>query len=99
MVYPSINTNKMDWKYIFSLSLDNLTDAKKDELYNTIAWFDCEGDENLNLNKCVVLIKLSQTIMKHKGEQVINKIYLNKCFFFFIETLLYLGGSPISRIG
>lgn len=59
----------MNWKYLLSLSPEDLTDDEKDELYNTVTWFNCNGEE-LNVKKCVALIKVSQEILKYKGEQV-----------------------------
>lgn len=59
----------MDWKYILSLSPDNLNENEKDQLYNTIAWYDYDN-EKLDQKKYIALLKISQEIMKYKTEQV-----------------------------
>ncbi|KAK4881329.1 hypothetical protein RN001_004648 [Aquatica leii] len=59
----------MDWKYILSLSPDNLHDDEKDHLYSTIVWFDSDS-EKLDDRKYNMLFKISQELMKHKSEQV-----------------------------
>ncbi|KAF5307268.1 hypothetical protein FQR65_LT06984 [Abscondita terminalis] len=59
----------MDWKYILSLSPDNLDENEKDNLYSTIVWFDSDS-EKLDNKKYNALLKISQELMKHKSEQV-----------------------------
>ncbi|KAJ8968110.1 hypothetical protein NQ314_002465 [Rhamnusium bicolor] len=59
----------MDWKYILSLTPEDLNDEEKDELYTTVTWFDCDNEE-INVEKCKALLKVSQEILKYKGEQV-----------------------------
>lgn len=60
----------MDWKYLKTLSLEDLNDAEKDELFNMIAWYNSESDTSLNFDKCMTIFKLSQEILKYKKEQV-----------------------------
>ncbi|GJQ81526.1 hypothetical protein Trydic_g4888 [Trypoxylus dichotomus] len=59
----------MDWKYISKLEPEKLTDEHKDELLNTIGWHDLDT-EDLDVEKCVSLLKISQQIMRYKSEQV-----------------------------
>ncbi|XP_031338487.1 centrosomal protein of 290 kDa isoform X2 [Photinus pyralis] len=59
----------MDWKYILSISPDNLDEDEKENLYTKIAWFDCQS-EKLDYTKYDALFKISQELMKHKSEQV-----------------------------
>ncbi|XP_044259542.1 centrosomal protein of 290 kDa-like isoform X2 [Tribolium madens] len=65
----------MDWEYLFSRSPEDFTEEEKDDLYNTVTWYNCDG-EDLDLKKCVRLIKVSQEVLKYKGEQV--EILLHK---------------------
>lgn len=60
----------MDWKYILSISTDNLLEEEKDRLYNMLAWFDYDS-ESLNDKQNLALLKIGQEIMKYKAEQVI----------------------------
>lgn len=46
----------MDWKYILSLNVEDVNDDEKDELYNSVTWFDCEG-ANLDENKYKALVR------------------------------------------
>lgn len=59
----------MDWKYILSLNFDNLSDEEKDDLYTSITWYDFE-DEGIDLKRCKRIFRVSQEILKYKGEQV-----------------------------
>ncbi|CAH0553139.1 unnamed protein product [Brassicogethes aeneus] len=59
----------MDWKYLLSLSPEDLNDDKKDELFNLVTWFDNDKEE-LNFKKCFSLFRISQELLKYKGEQV-----------------------------
>ncbi|KAI4458205.1 centrosomal protein [Holotrichia oblita] len=59
----------MDWKHIFRLEPENLTEEDKNELLNTIAWHDLDM-ENLDMQKSLVLLKICQQIMRYKSEQV-----------------------------
>ncbi|XP_018571875.1 centrosomal protein of 290 kDa [Anoplophora glabripennis] len=59
----------MDWDHILALTPEDLDDDEKDELYNTVTWFECDGDD-VDLTKCKVLLRVSQEILKYKGEQV-----------------------------
>lgn len=61
----------MDWKCILALKPEKLTEQNKEELLNTIAWHDLDT-ETLDLQKSLVLLKISQQIMKYKSEQVIR---------------------------
>lgn len=63
----------MDWKHIFRLKPENLTEEDKNELLNTIAWHDLDM-ENLDMQKSLVLLKICQQIMRYKSEQVIQYI-------------------------
>lgn len=65
----------MDWDYLLSVSIEDLTEEEKDELYNTITWFNTET-EDINLEKSNTLLKISQEVLKYKGEQV--EILLHK---------------------
>lgn len=59
----------MNWEQLSILSPESATEEEKNELYNTLIWFDVDS-EPLDLEKCLVLFKISQEIMKYKGEQV-----------------------------
>ncbi|KAF5299147.1 hypothetical protein FQA39_LY02320 [Lamprigera yunnana] len=59
----------MDWKYILSLSPDNLGDDEKEHLYATIVCFECDS-ERFDHKKYNALLKISQELLKHKSEQV-----------------------------
>lgn len=59
----------MDWKYILTLTPEDLTEQDVEDLYSTLAWYDFEN-EVLEDEKCMAVIKLSQEIMKFKAEQV-----------------------------
>lgn len=59
----------MDWKHIVSVNVEDLSDDEKDELYNKIAWFNTETEQISN-KKLSALFKVSQEILKYKGEQV-----------------------------
>lgn len=61
----------MDWKYILSLSSDNLSEDDKDQLYSVIAWYNFD-EKPLESNKYVAILKISQEIMKYKVEQVLK---------------------------
>lgn len=61
----------MDWKCILALKPEKLTEQNKEELLNTIAWHDLDT-ETLDLQKSLVLLRISQQIMKYKSEQVIR---------------------------
>jgi hypothetical protein len=65
----------MDWEYFFSITPEDLTEDEKDELYNIVTWFNCDSEE-LDLKKCLRVIKVSQEVLKYKGEQV--EILLHK---------------------
>lgn len=62
----------MNWKYILSLSIDDLSDEEKDHLYGILAWYNYD-EEKLDHRKYVAVLKISQEIMKHKAEQVRTK--------------------------
>ncbi|XP_045460169.1 centrosomal protein of 290 kDa [Harmonia axyridis] len=57
------------WKYILSINPEELNDEEKDELFNTVAWFDSDKEEP-DLVQTKVLLRISQEILKYKGEQV-----------------------------
>lgn len=59
----------MDLKYILSLTPDDLSDDEKDELYTFITWFDCDTEE-IDQAKFETIFKISQEVLKYKGEQV-----------------------------
>lgn len=61
----------MDWKRLNSVIPEELNDSEKDELFNSITWYNYEADTNLTIEKCTTLIKLSQELLKYKGEQVV----------------------------
>lgn len=59
----------MDWKYILSLSPEDVSDQNIEEIYGTLAWHDFD-DEVLAEETFVKVIKICQEIMKYKSEQV-----------------------------
>lgn len=59
----------MDWKYILSLNFDDLSDEEKDDLYTTVTWYDFDADD-IDFKRCKTIFKVSQEILKYKGEQV-----------------------------
>lgn len=59
----------MDWNYLSSLTPKSLSSDVKDELLNTIAWYDSDV-EDLDAKEAVLLLKLCQEILKYKSEQV-----------------------------
>lgn len=59
----------MDWKYILSLTPEDLTEQNIEDLYSTLAWYDFEN-ETFDSDKYIVILKLVQEIMKFKSEQV-----------------------------
>nr|XP_022901566.1 centrosomal protein of 290 kDa isoform X1 [Onthophagus taurus] len=59
----------MDWNYIYSIKPNKIEDNEKDALLNTLAWYDIDVEE-VDLEKCLVLFKITQEIMKFKSEQV-----------------------------
>ncbi|XP_050500647.1 centrosomal protein of 290 kDa [Diabrotica virgifera virgifera] len=59
----------MDWKYLLSVDLEELNDDEKDDLYNSVTWFDVDS-ENLDDKRYKVLVRTCQEILKYKGEQV-----------------------------
>nr|CAI5868957.1 unnamed protein product [Callosobruchus analis] len=61
----------MDWKYILSLDPNEINEDAKEELFNTITWFEVEDESTeLDLSKCKALLRISQEVLKYKGEQV-----------------------------
>lgn len=60
----------MDWKYMQSITPEDLGEAEKDDLFNTLVWYNSESDSHLTIDKCVTVIKLCQELLKYKGEQV-----------------------------
>lgn len=59
----------MDWKYILSLTPQDLNEQIIDELYSNLAWYDFDR-EVFDSDKYIAVLKLSQEIMKFKAEQV-----------------------------
>lgn len=59
----------MDWKYLSSVNLEDLAEDDKDNLYNTVSWYDFQN-EQLSASKYRTVLKLCQDILKYKGEQV-----------------------------
>lgn len=59
----------MDWKHILSANVEELSDDEKEEFYNKIAWFNSDT-EQISSKKLWALFKVSQDILKYKGEQV-----------------------------
>lgn len=59
----------MDWKYILSLTPEDLTEQNIEDLYGTLAWYDFER-EIFDSDKYVAVLKLSQEVMKFKAGQV-----------------------------
>lgn len=57
----------MDWKQILSLSLDELTDLKRDEIYDGLVQLK---RENLDRKHYKKLIDLMQHILRYKGDMV-----------------------------
>ncbi|CAH2009812.1 unnamed protein product [Acanthoscelides obtectus] len=60
----------MDWKYILSLDPNEINEDAKDELFNTITWFEVEEESGMDLKRCKALLRVSQQVLKYKGEQV-----------------------------
>lgn len=60
---------KMDWKRISETDEENLSDQEKDTLYTIIAWFDV-NQIKLDKHQLTHLFKVTQEIVKYKGEQV-----------------------------
>lgn len=59
----------MEWKQIDQVELDDFPDPQKDDLYPIVSWFDVE---TLDLDRLqfVHLFKVTQEILRYKGEQV-----------------------------
>lgn len=57
----------MDWKQILSLSFDELTDLKRDEIYENLISLKRENFDKKNYKK---LIDLQQHILNYKGDMV-----------------------------
>lgn len=57
----------MDWKHILSLSFDELTDLKRDEIYDGLVQFKRDGLDRKHYKK---LIDLMQHILRYKGDMV-----------------------------
>lgn len=59
----------MDWKQILSLSVDELTDLKRDEIYDGLMQLKREHLDRKHYKK---LIDLMQHILRYKGDMVIT---------------------------
>lgn len=57
----------MDWKHILSLSVDELTDLKRDEIYDGLVELKRETMDRKHYKK---LIDLMQHILRYKGDMV-----------------------------
>lgn len=57
----------MDWKQILSLSFDELTDLKRDEIYEHLVALRRETLDKKHFKK---LIDLMQHILRYKGDMV-----------------------------
>lgn len=57
----------MDWKQILSLSFDELTDLKRDEIYDGLVQLRRENVDRKHYKK---FIDLMQHILKYKGDMV-----------------------------
>lgn len=60
----------LDWNKILTISPDDLTEQDKEELYETISWYEIEPQkpkDHVN-----ALFRIAQEILKYKGEQVIK---------------------------
>lgn len=69
----------LDWNKILTVSPDDLTEQDKDDLYDNVLWYEIEPDrskEHVN-----TLFRITQEILKYKGEQVIRKIFVLKLKF------------------
>lgn len=57
----------MDWKQILSLSFDDLTDLKRDEIYDNLIVVKREHIDKKHYKK---FIDMQQHILKYKGDMV-----------------------------
>lgn len=62
----------MDWKHILSQSPDDWDDDKKEEIFDELTYIDSSTKFDKNAYK--KLFRLSQTILKFKGEQISSLI-------------------------
>lgn len=73
----------MDIQNILSLSPEKIDNDLKDDLYNYIAFIDID-ELGLDRNRTKILMKITQEVLKFKGEQVSLlefKIKIIKYFF------------------
>lgn len=59
--------SNMDWKQILSLTFDDLTDLKRDEIYDNLISVKRENIEKKLYKK---FIDMQQHILKYKGDMV-----------------------------
>jgi hypothetical protein len=60
----------LDWKRLLSLSPEDLSEEEKDDLYGSLIWYNPEP--NIDTNHLKVLFRITQDVLKYKGEQVCN---------------------------
>jgi hypothetical protein len=63
---------QLDWDRLLSLSLDNLSEEEKDDLYGSLIWYDPEP--NIDADQLKVLFHVTQDVLKYKGEQVCSSM-------------------------
>lgn len=81
----------LDWNKILTVSVDDLTEQDKDDLYDNVLWYEIEPErskEHIN-----ALFRITQEILKYKGEQVMHKIFVLKLKFHVGNFLSKLFGN------
>lgn len=58
----------IDWKKMMAITPESLNEEEKDDLYESVAWFIPEY--NLDRKYLIQFIKVTQEVLKFKGEQV-----------------------------
>lgn len=82
----------MDWKYILSLKPEELNEQNIEDLYSNLAWYDFEK-EVFDSDKYLIVLKLSQEIMKFKAEQVCIQN-----LSFILYKICQIGSNALNRI-
>jgi len=63
---------QLDWDRLLSLSPDDLSEEEKDNLYGSLIWYNPEP--NIGADQLKVLFRVTQDLLKYKGEQVCNSM-------------------------
>lgn len=75
----------MDWKQILSLTVEALSsDEKKDDVFEDLILI--QDNRNIDNKSYKKLFKISQLILKYKGEQVCNLVL----FIYQIKQIYYV---------